>query len=319
MKHWKYWQILIIVAMLALIGKYLFSHQAELERLKHISSTDLILLGLTSFCINIAYSLLGFVVLLELGMKKLRLVPWFEIFVISRFLNFHVPQGANVFRSVKLKKEYDFPYTSSIKQISFVSWFNLIMTLTVSAGVLGIVNPGISLKGINVLAALAVLIAFVTASPFLIKSILKPLKLGHEKMIWVRSKADELITTMYDFISTPKLLGLIFLIGLAQFFLFLVIMHLGFHAINHPLGLESLVILSAIMTTSRIFNIVPGNLGITESLCGIFSHLLEGALGLGIIVSGLIRLVDYIVVGIMTALFVRSFPIRKNELDVNLK
>ena len=129
----------------------------------------------------------------------------------------------------------------------------------------------------------------------------------------------DLINTMYDFLATPKLLGLIVLVGLGQFFLFLLIMHLGFHAINHPLNLESLVIFAAIMTTSRIFNIVPGNLGITESLCGLFSHLLGNTVVLGIIVSGLIRIVDYIVVGIMTALFVRSFPIRKNELDINLK
>jgi hypothetical protein len=319
MKHWKIWQILIIAAMLALIGRYLITHQAELEKLRHISSAELLWLALIALAINIAYSLLGFIVLLELGMRRLRVLPWFEIFVISRFLNFHVPQGANVFRSVKLKKEYDFPYTKSVKQITFVSWFNLIMTLAISATVVGASDPRAQLQGVNVAGALVVMAALVIAAPFILISVLRTLKGSHEKLAWLQSKMDDLIRTMYEFLATPKLLGLIILVGLAQFSLFLLIMNAGFRSIQHPIGLQSLVILSAVMTTSRIVNIVPGNLGITESLCGLFAHLLEGTVALGIIVSGLIRIVDYIVTGLLTAVFVRSFPIRKNELDVNLK
>ena len=88
--------------------------------------------------------------------------------------------------------------------------------------------------------------------------------------------------------------------------LFNLSVYVCFYAIRNPLNLFQTLLFTIVLFLSRSVNLTPGNIGLTELICGYFSQYLGATVGSGIIVSGIIRIVEYIMLGLGTLCFHRT-------------
>ena len=90
----------------------------------------------------------------------------------------------------------------------------------------------------------------------------------------------------------------------------------GFKALNLTLSHGQIFLFTVTLLVSRIVNIVPGNLGISEWLCGYVSLALGGELGRGIMMSGILRLVDYCLMNALGIIFIKDLMIKLPEKEL---
>ena len=110
-------QTSVIALCFAIIVRNFNSLNQEINYLTKFSTPKLFALISLLTAIHITACLKLLSILKELGLSKISFFAWFNIYTISRIINIHVTEGANVYRSLKLKKDYDFSYTDSIRGI----------------------------------------------------------------------------------------------------------------------------------------------------------------------------------------------------------
>ena len=81
--------------------------------------------------------------------------------------------------------------------------------------------------------------------------------------------------------------------------------------------MDKAALFAMVVILSRTFNVIPNNLGLTEIICGYLSAAWGWNLSQGIIISGLLRVIDYLVGTALGILFAKTiFPyksIREQE------
>ena len=296
-------QFFIIFIFIGLIVSYVKTHKNELYMLKEIKIKDIAILLKLTLLIYIAHAFNVLLILRKSGLKKINNFEWFRIFIISRFINFHIIQGRIIYLVYKLKKKYAFSYTSSLSSFTFLTWFYTLSTLVFSVILIILINYKFSIKNINIVTILSVCIFVIFTFPFIINKIFTNFK--NEKIKWIKTKIDELISTSYKNLNDLPLLGLMIVFSFLQFVLYIVIVKISFQSINVPVSLEQVSIFTIILMTSKYYNIVPNNLGITELLCGHLSQAFNGKILSGLIVSSLIRIVDYLLISFLGIIFAK--------------
>lgn len=84
----------------------------------------------------------------------------------------------------------------------------------------------------------------------------------------------------------------------------------GFKALDLTLSHGQIFLFTVTLLVSRSVNIVPGNLGISEWLCGYLSLAMGGELGRGIMISGILRLIDYLLINTLGIIFIKDLLIK---------
>ena len=74
----------------------------------------------------------------------------------------------------------------------------------------------------------------------------------------------------------------------------------GFNAIGINIAFYQCLLFTVVLIVSRMFNIVPANIGISEVICGSISKAVDISFGSGIIISGIIRIINYAIYGLVT-------------------
>ena len=97
-----------------------------------------------------------------------------------------------------------------------------------------------------------------------------------------------------------KLLINFFLLGFLSYALHLASMYVCFHALGLPVNFPTLVVFTVTVLILRSFNIIPGNLGLTELVCGFLSQWMGGSFGDWAMVSGVSRVILYITIGLLS-------------------
>ena len=99
----------------------------------------------------------------------------------------------------------------------------------------------------------------------------------------------------------------------------IILIYLVFLTMGVQLSLDKAALYNCILIINKCFNIMPGNIGLTEYICGSLSNILGGKLGDGIIVSGIIRIIEYIFVCLLGSIFFKTvFPDLKSYKIDNL-
>jgi len=293
----KFWiKAAFIAVCLLFIFRYFSEHREELRLIANLTVAQCVSLFIIFIVIQIIGSYKHLIILNNLGLRSITVFDWLKIFIISKFLNFHITQGANVYRSVHLKNTYDFPYTKSIGLITTFSWFELVILLGLTA-VMSVIGIPRGSAHDTLSAALFSLTVFFMGAPFIMKYILSKLTLSNDKLVWVHNKLKDLTEHVIEQVRNPRLVGLFFVASATIYALNILTVMVCVPTVDIQLGLPELSVLATTLRLSRLFNLVPGNVGLTEIFCGYVGVYAGNSLGKGILISGLMRVFEYLTIG----------------------
>jgi len=300
-------QFSLITLFLLLIIKYFAHHKDEFYMLKNIRLKSIIQLFVISLVINIAYAINILLVLKKIGLKSIGYLDWFKIYVIARYLNLHITQGKSLYLGYKLKKDYGFSYTKSISTITFLTWFYSFTTLFLCCLLIGLKSNSALAKDQYFFLILMLITLATFLAPFLFRIIFTRFNFKQRPLKWLEEKINDLLSEFHKSAKDPKLILATTSLIAFQFALYLLLISIGFQALNLHLELSELSLFTVLLMVSKFINIVPGNIGVTEYLCGTLSESITGRLGDGIIMSGILRVVDYVLITILGILFAKTF------------
>lgn len=296
----------LLFLSISLIIRYFIRHADQLKLLNYITLGDKIALLCVYLFIHQLSAYKIFLILRHLQLKNIRFFSWFKIFTVSRFVNLYITQGANIYRSIKLKMEYAFSYTKSLSLIAVFTWFE---SLIIFCLLLLITLKNDPHKTIGKIAAPFLIFLIIITTIFLpifLKNALKKISFKNKSLQWAYGRLDEMLRHTTEAIKDIHLVTSFLAVSVITFSFYLVLTAIGFHALNTPMNLVSLAFFTSILLLSRTFNIIPGNLGLQELACGYLGPAIGWDVGSGIMVSGMIRLAEYIVVTLLGMIFAKT-------------
>ncbi len=281
----------------------LFDNKNDLKQLSQINTWQFGLLLFIHLTYLIISSLQFLIILYQQGLTNIPPFSWFKVFVVGRFLNKFAAQAGNIYRSVYLKQVYDFSYTKYASSFAAAFWLEMILALTMATLVISLLEPTLKLGAINALALLGTILTGLAAGPFIIKWLVESLNLSGKRIEKIHGKINELLQLTTNVIRQPKVLFFSFLLGILSFLMSSGQLYTAFQIIGVDLSLSKIMIYVILLKLSLIINVTPGNLGIRELVYGQLSQMLGVGVETGILVSSIIRLVTYVLLGLLGILF----------------
>lgn len=304
-------RIAIMAACFGFIVHYFWAHKNELKLFLNIEPRQILLMCIVYLPILLCVALKNFIILYKFDLKNIPFGDWFKVEVISRFLNLHVQQGSNLYRSVFLKKYYRFPYTHFIGMVSTVTWLEIIFLLSIAVGLVARVYPDSTVFGIPVVGFGVLVVLFVVGLPYGAKFVLARLHFENKTVVWVGQKLSVVLEHISECSRDRWFLFQQLGLSLIIFSLTVVIIDIAFSVVAIRPSLAELVIFTVYTQLNGLINITPANLGISELVYGLISKQMGFALGHGIVAYGLIRIFVYLFTGLLVVVFARSISVKK--------
>ncbi len=296
-------QYAVLVISIGIIVKYFVDHKDELRQVFNLQGKDIILVSLLGLCIHIIMGYKMLFILRKLGLTEMPHLPWLKVFTVSRFLNFHLLQGGNIYRSIRLKQEYAFSYTDSLGMMAIFSWFEAVFILIISIVMVGFLDRGILIANVHALTVLGILLIVFFLLPFVIRVLLWQWRTKISGKIWIYEKLTQVTESLTANIRDVRLLVSLFALSLLTFLLYVWQINTVFQAIGKPIGIAETAVFVALTLLSGIINVTPGNIGVVELMYGYLSKVMGKTMGSGILVCGILRVLGYLIVVMCAVVF----------------
>lgn len=300
-----------------IILRYSLGHREELERVLHLRYTDVAIMTALGILIHILMGYKMLLVLRRLGLKDIVYLSWLKIFSVSRFLNFHLLQGGNIYRGIRLKQYYAFSYTDSFGMMAIFTWFDAVFILSVALLMVIGLDKELSLMGINAMIPLAILLIILVVGPFVCRNIFKQLQSRNPRIAWLYGKLTYLTDSLASNIRDRQVLIPLSLLSVGIFILFVWQISVAFKSTGTAMGLAEVAVFAAITLLSGVINITPSNIGVIEVTYGYLSLILGKTMGSGIIACGILRILGYIIVLFFTVISSRLLASQQNKTKHN--
>lgn len=285
-------QFVLAAAFLLLIVHFFDKYSADLSSITQLSVLDIVLLSVLLFGASASYAYCVFLILRELGLEQLRHLDWQRIYFASRFVNFFVLQGGNLFRLLVLKKRYAFSYANSVGVTVLVLWISAAIALALCS-VSAMLVDGIG-TSIRVQLWLAVAAILLLPLPGMLFS--RSLDLLPDWTHRVREPLQSAAAVFSVIVKAPMQFAGMALLSLIHFLFFVAANYVAFVALDAGISVLESFIFSTAFVFTRYINIVPGNIGLAELLGGLISEIMGVGFGEGLLVVGLIRIVEIIMI-----------------------
>jgi len=314
----KFIQYTILTIIAFFIYRYFQNNREELKQIIHIKPKYILFMGVSYALILLALSYKMFLILRSYGLKDISLIDWFKIYLTSRILNTHITQSGNIYRTVKLKKDYQFPYTESIGVLTLFTWLELLFILVTSLVFLNILDREYLHNNPLILWFHLVTISSIALAPFMARFIFSQIKINNKTLQWVNHKLSEVAQNFTESLKDKVLLIQFTLISMISFVLIIATVYTSFLSIGIKLPITSVILFTVLNQLSGLFIITPGNLGVTEIFFGYLSKLLGNSMGQGILVSAILRVILYGVTILLTLCFAKSFLAESKTMKEHL-
>lgn len=296
-------QLVAIAFFAFLIVYFMRKYAADISSLKHLSISDILLISAWSFVSYSAYAYAVYVVLVDVGFKGLSPFGWLRVYFASRLVNFFVVQGGNIFRLVLLKKNYGFSYTNSIGVTTFLIWINALVALLAGIYFLSETGPHTRIFGLTLVEWTVIATLVLLAGPILVAWAIQAFR---DSAFW---RSNFLVPFMkiaefyIESLKKPGLLGQITILSAVHFFFFVGVNYFSFRAIGQTVEISAVCLYTTAFVFTRYINVVPGNLGVSELVGGLVSEQLGTGFGNGLIVAGIVRVVEFIMILLVGLLY----------------
>lgn len=284
---------------LSLLVAYCIGHASDLRVLSKFRVFHLAALVALVGLANLITAYKMFLMLRWVGLQSTSFLRWLHVFAGSRLANFYVTQGANVYRAVRLKREYALSYSESVGLTAVVACFDTASILFITGLLILGVRGFESRAGFFMLGA-----AFAIVSPLLIvPRLVRPLVSSEAPqrpswLVWLSNRmrvfSKVLACCTHDGWTMGAISGMTILVYLAV----LAGTAICLTAFGEHVSMFNVALLTSVLTLSRTINIVPGNLGVSELLAGASTGLLMDQAMYGVMIAAIFRIVDFAVIGI---------------------
>jgi len=215
-------------------------------------------------------------------------------FLISRFINLHMTQGAILYRSLYLKNQFGFSYTKSISLNVFFTWFETVLLLVFALIVFSLYDPSFIIGPFSILYFLSISVFIFLITPFIARRCFSTHTGKYQKIQWLFDKFRELASDITDNMKDLSFITKFILYSLVTFLLQITWISICTQALALDINLSGIVLLVVVIQLSGLVRIIPGNLGITELASGAVTEIIGWNLGVGIIISVIQRVVVYL-------------------------
>lgn len=294
-------QCSLIFVCLGLIYYYFKTHQTEIRRLNVISLSDIVILTFLLLTVQIIHCYKLFLLTRPLGLKGVHFFEWFRIITVSRFINQHVILGATFYRFIKLKKDHQFSYSNSLGLSIYYIWLEMISFFIIAIFILALMTVFLGYNFITNILMLIFIVCVLIPLPFVVFHFYK--KVEFPKKHQFDEQIMKISGAVFTHLRNPKFLGLYLLMTFLFLVFYITTIKLAFDAINISLSFRQNLLFTVVLIMSRMFNIVPANIGVSELICGSISKAIDISFGNGIIIAGIVRVLNYGIYGTVTLIF----------------
>jgi len=133
--------------------------------------------------------------------------------------------------------------------------------------------------------------------------------------MWLKGKIEDLTDKIIGLAQQRARMFWLFILSFITALLFALSMYVLFHSMSSELSFTNVFLFTNIFLLSRLVNIVPGNIGVTELICGYTSDWLGGTLGSGLIVAGVFRVLNYFLSIFFGVIYSKHFWIKEEDLE----
>ncbi|MFA5088832.1 MAG: lysylphosphatidylglycerol synthase transmembrane domain-containing protein [Candidatus Omnitrophota bacterium] len=308
-------QITFIGLFLFFISRHFLSHGDELHIITRVHIANLAVLALLVIGLNICYAYKLFLILRKLGLAELGKLDWLRIFWISRFFNLYITQGGNIYRSIELKREYNFPYTKSISLMTFFTWLETITFFCLAFLLIVVLAPQTTIRAFSVPGFIFIATVIIIILPFLAHRWINRSSSRNTYLKWVWQKLCDLTGYFKASMTDGYLMLKITILNIISFFIHVGLIWNCFQALDIHISLIETILFAIVIRLTTIVMIVPGNVGLVEWFGGLFTNLLGLPLGSGIIATALGRIVEFFVINFFGVIFLNPFSKRKKNIN----
>jgi len=294
----RHFRFAILVVSTGLVVAYCIRHTADLRILLRLSIADIAVLVLLAVTANVIMAYKVFILLRRLGLRGMTFLEWMRLFAVSRFANFYITQGANLYRAVKLKRDHAFSYSHSVGITGVITCFDAAAILSVAALLVLIGRRFQSPAGYVMLGAAVLLVGMLAGFPSLAQAVRRLLAGPGGK--WWGWAADRLGATAAVFAGcTRDARTIAFLTGttVLVYLVYVLGAYVCLTAFGQDVSLFDAALLAAVYVLSQTVKVVPGNVGISELLTGLSTGVLMDEMLYGVTVAAIFRVVDVAVIG----------------------
>lgn len=281
---------------LAAAGYVVYRSRDDLVVLRELTAARVGLLFVI-YTVQFVVSTLPFLaVVRQLSLRRVPVWAWLRIMFISRFANSLAPQAGTAYKAVVLKKQFGVSYTTYLHVYSLFAW----ITTTLNLLLAGILSTGLLINGTTqeqllsiTLLALGILALM---APFVARFLFSFWQPKQRWLSAVRDGAHNLLTAMTEHGTHPRLLAIVIGLGLLRFGFWILFFRVALSGFGVEVSLASLAVFLAIWNLSALIVITPGNLGVHEIVYGIVGSAVGIGAAHGVMLSALIRAIQYMVV-----------------------
>lgn len=305
----KVFRFVAVGFLLAAVAYFLSTNAQDLRILAELRVTTMLLIAVIIVVATVLYAHSMYVYLHALRPSGPRPLQWQSLVFASRLLNYTMPQGANIYRGGFLKKRYGLPVATYIGMVLFHSWIFATLTFWTAAVLSFIVGAEHRVFVVCLLLA----IGGTLVAPLL--KLRLPVRSENPGLQWfierLRALSETLALLRRRWTASLKLAVVV----VVTFFLTVLSVYLLLGQLADTARVDVAVFLSIIFTLNRFINVVPANLGLTELLTGAAYEFLGGSLVAGILISGVLRVLEFFVAILLGSIAIMLSDHRLTDAD----
>ncbi len=310
-------RVFLILCFIFII-KYFLQYKEELLFVTRLKTGDIVVLCFLMISIHIVSSLKWFSIFKHMNVTHISFKEWFKLLTLSRFLNLHFLQAGNLYRSVQLKKQYDLPYARSLSLITIFTWFNLNFSLIFSIFIIqGFDKP--VLFHYPAITVLTILLVINILLPIIFKIFFKSIKEEKRETSWFYGRINVFLDDFTECSQDLKLIFHFLILSMITYSLLFSCIFVTFKSIGALTTISNVALFSNLMIINNLIMITPSNLGVTEVLFGALSDQVGNTIGVGIVVAGIFRIINYITTLLLSLIFTgfsfKTISQLKNKLE----
>ncbi|MBN1818622.1 MAG: flippase-like domain-containing protein [Sedimentisphaerales bacterium] len=296
-------QYALLLFCVAYIIRFFWNNQ---ESLNTLLSLDLWALGMLAVLSVISLFLQSFrqrIILHKINAMHIPYMHWFRIFILGTFLNRVFSQFGNIYRGIRLKKEYGISYTHYISIYVSFSWLDTTLNFLIALAVVGLLDRSLQIGSVRAVWLLLLLAIAVAVVPLLLHGLASFLRTRIPYFSWLQTRLGEVLRVTVAGASDPLYLAKVALTGLLSFALTLSVFYVSFKALGMEVPWPVLALFCVIMKLSNQIVLTPGNLGVRELAYGILGELAGVGMAQALLVSLITRIMNTSVIIFMGIAF----------------
>lgn len=281
----KFFRISIILICLAYLIKFFHGENENFRAILDIRASSIFLILLLGTIYLFIHCYRFKIILEKCSGILLPFWGWFTVFVQARFLTMVIPQFGNIYKGVALKSRFKISYTDYISAFTSFAWMDTCLNLTIATVIILLFAKNLLIGKYNAGMLLSIVTFSAISLPFVGRIILRNININHVKIVWLKSKLDEVLNNSLYNLRDMKYMSLIIFLGLVALVKTILIYHILFSSFGAEPDIYTLVVFYSLFKLSAFVVITPSNIGVQEIAFGFLSEQMGIGMAQGILVS----------------------------------